>query len=177
MRHNKRQRAAVNALIDLALREPAGPVPLPAVAYRQRVPLSRLEYLFAQLRLAGLVCSTRGPGGGYTLARAPAAISLSDIVDAVETNAAGARAHPRSCPAVDDLSLQLDAVMHAHMAGITLGGLVSGLREAGVTVEQRTRHRSVTPRPVARPHLAHVPNSVFDLGAWMASADGRASPR
>lgn len=71
MRMSTKGRFAVNALIDLALREPAGPVALAAICARQQVSLSYLEQLFSRLRKNGLVESTRGPGGGYTLAAAP----------------------------------------------------------------------------------------------------------
>ena len=69
MRMSTKGRFAVNALIDLALREPAGPVALAAICARQQVSLSYLEQLFSRLRKNGLVESTRGSGGGYTLGR------------------------------------------------------------------------------------------------------------
>ena len=43
-----------------------------------------LEQIFQRLRRAGLVQSKRGPGGGYTLARAPEEISLREIIEALE---------------------------------------------------------------------------------------------
>ncbi len=41
------------------------------------------------LTRAGLVCSTRGLHGGYTLGRPPAEISVADIVDALEEQTFG----------------------------------------------------------------------------------------
>ncbi|HSQ70796.1 MAG TPA: Rrf2 family transcriptional regulator, partial [Rubrivivax sp.] len=84
MRMSTKGRFAVNALIDLALREPAGPVALAAICARQQISLSYLEQLFSRLRKNGLVESTRGPGGGYTLGRSAAEISVADIVSAVD---------------------------------------------------------------------------------------------
>ena len=66
MRMSTKGRFAVNAIIDLALREGAGPVALASIGERQRISLSYLEQLFSRLRKAGIVESTRGPGGGYT---------------------------------------------------------------------------------------------------------------
>jgi Rrf2 family iron-sulfur cluster assembly transcriptional regulator len=43
-----------------------------------------LEQLFARLRKNGLVKGTRGPGGGYCLARDVKEISIAEIVTAVE---------------------------------------------------------------------------------------------
>jgi Rrf2 family iron-sulfur cluster assembly transcriptional regulator len=71
-------------MMDLALRQDFGPVPLSAISARQSVSPSYLDLLFGRLRRKGLVTGTRGPGGGYTLARDTCAISLADIVSAVE---------------------------------------------------------------------------------------------
>ena len=75
MRMSTKGRFAVNAMIDLALRERAGPVALAAICARQQISLSYLEQLFSRLRRQGLVESTRGPGGGYSLGRGAAEIT------------------------------------------------------------------------------------------------------
>ena len=64
MRLTTKGRFAVTAMIDLALRDGAGPVTLSDISQRQRISLSYLEQLFGKLRRQGLVNSTRGPGGG-----------------------------------------------------------------------------------------------------------------
>jgi FeS assembly SUF system regulator len=48
------------------------------------VPLPTAQKLMGRLAAAGLLVSARGTGGGFTLARDPAAISLADIIEAVE---------------------------------------------------------------------------------------------
>lgn len=48
------------------------------------VPLPTAQKLVSRLSAAGLVESTRGTGGGFRLARPAAAISLADIIEAVE---------------------------------------------------------------------------------------------
>ena len=48
------------------------------------VPLPTAQKLMGKLAAAGLLTSVRGIGGGFTLARAIADISLADIVEAVE---------------------------------------------------------------------------------------------
>ena len=83
MRLTTKGRFAVTAMIDLALRMGAGPVTLAAISQRQRISLSYLEQLFGKLRRNKLVESTRGPGGGYMLARKAADITIADIVLAV----------------------------------------------------------------------------------------------
>lgn len=81
-----RNRLAVAALLELARHEQ--PLPLPRLSRRLRVSVSCLELLFGRLRRHGLVRSTHGPGGGYRLARVPAAISVLDVVSAVDAAAA-----------------------------------------------------------------------------------------
>ena len=48
------------------------------------IPLPTAQKLVSRLSAAGLLESTRGTGGGVRLSRPPAAISLADIVEAVE---------------------------------------------------------------------------------------------
>jgi FeS assembly SUF system regulator len=48
------------------------------------IPLPTAQKLVSRLSAAGLLESTRGSGGGVRLSRPPAAISLADIVEAVE---------------------------------------------------------------------------------------------
>jgi len=69
MRLSTKSRFAVTAMIDVALREDHGPVALAAISARHQISLSYLEQLFSKLRQSELVESTRGPGGGYSLAR------------------------------------------------------------------------------------------------------------
>jgi Rrf2 family iron-sulfur cluster assembly transcriptional regulator len=71
-------------MLDLALHQSSGPISLADIASRQDISLSYLEQLFVRLRRCGLVTSTRGPGGGYSLAHDPKDIVLADIVLAVD---------------------------------------------------------------------------------------------
>lgn len=85
MRLSTKGRYAVMAMADLARRQgDERAVALADIAERQQISLSYLEQLFARLRRKGLVKSQRGPGGGYLLARTPAATSIADIVTAVD---------------------------------------------------------------------------------------------
>ncbi len=169
MRLSTKSRFAVNALIDLSLREQAGPVALAAISTRQQISLSYLEQLFSRLRVAGLVESTRGPGGGYTLGRPAQDISVADVVAAVEGPATGEDTAGERAGLARDLWARLDDVMQAHMAGIRLSDLVDEQRSQGVNVETRpSARRAITPRPVSRPLGSGVPNSVFAFGRSFA---------
>lgn len=84
MRLTTKGRFAVTAMIDLALRQQGGPVPLAAISERQNISLSYLEQLFGKLRRHELVDSMRGPGGGYSLAKLARNVTVADIIFAVD---------------------------------------------------------------------------------------------
>lgn len=83
MRLTTRGRYAVTSMLDLALNQKGGPLPLARIAARQSISLSYLEQLFSQLRHNDLVRSVRGPGGGYHLGRAAEHISVAQVIEAV----------------------------------------------------------------------------------------------
>ena len=84
MRLTTKGRFAVTAMVDLALRHGGGPVTLAEISSRQKISLSYLEQLFGKLRRRALVDSVRGPGGGYRLAKDMSAISVAEIILAVD---------------------------------------------------------------------------------------------
>ena len=76
---------ASRALLSLALHDGAvRPTSVRDIADRTGLPQPYLEQILLALKGAGLVRSKRGVGGGYVLAREPDAITLSQIVSAVE---------------------------------------------------------------------------------------------
>lgn len=74
----------VRLMVELGRQPGSAPVSLSAVAESERLPLSYLEHLVAKLRNAGLVTSTRGARGGYSLAKPPGEITLDKVVEALE---------------------------------------------------------------------------------------------
>ena len=84
MRLTTKGRYAVTAMLDLALHTESSPVALADISYRQGISLSYLEQLFSLLRKKDLVCSVRGPGGGYHLSRPGEDIFVAHIIDAVD---------------------------------------------------------------------------------------------
>jgi Rrf2 family iron-sulfur cluster assembly transcriptional regulator len=170
MRMSTKGRFAVNAMIDLALREFGGPVALAAIASRQQISLSYLEQLFAKLRGQGLVRSTRGPGGGYTLGREASDISVAEIVGAVEDDAMDGDGVRVDAASARELWAKLDTVMREHMATITLASLAEQQRALGVVIEPKATapRRAFSPAPVPRPVASRAPNSVFAFGRSFA---------
>ena len=163
-------RFAVNALVDLALREAAGPVALVSIGQRQGISLSYLEQLFGRLRRVGVVESTRGPGGGYTLARDATQISVAEIVAAVDESLEDAALDGHGQDASAALWQRLGAVMLQHMGTITLANLVQEQIQQGVKVESRPARRIVTGVSPVKPVRVLAPNSVFAFGRSFAVA-------
>ncbi|MFM7706125.1 MAG: Rrf2 family transcriptional regulator [Rubrivivax sp.] len=169
MRMSTKGRYAVNAMIDLALRQSTGPVALAAIGARQGVSLSYLEQLFARLRQQGMVVSTRGPGGGYTLGRPAERITVADIVSSVDEPLEAQGEDERSLGMSRSLWQRLNAAMLEHMATITLASLVQEQKDAGVSIEPRPARRAIAPQPVVKPVRSTAPNSVFALARTMGS--------
>jgi Rrf2 family iron-sulfur cluster assembly transcriptional regulator len=84
MRISTKGRQALMTMLDLTHYADGTPIPLAAISERQNISLSYLEQLVARLKAAGLVKSTRGPGGGYTLGDKGDQIKVGEIVRAVE---------------------------------------------------------------------------------------------
>lgn len=81
----QRSRYALRAMLVLAGEAPdRAPLPISRIAVHAEVPRKFLEIILGDLRLAGLVASTRGKAGGFRLARAPHLISFGDIIRTIE---------------------------------------------------------------------------------------------
>ncbi len=74
----------LRAMIYLASIAQDSVVPFREIARQMDVPEDFLAKILKTLVDQGLVRSTRGPHGGYALARPPTAISFLDVIEAVE---------------------------------------------------------------------------------------------
>lgn len=143
MRLSTRGRYAVMAMVDLAAREaaaappapgrPRPPVSLAEIAAAQMLSLAYLEQLFGPLRRAGLVCSARGPGGGYRLARPAREIPIAAIVEAVDEPIRATRCEEGSPGCLQgrrclthDLWTELGEQIRIFLEGISLEEVVQG---------------------------------------------------
>ena len=82
------------ALVELAAAWEADPRGLTKgedLARAQGIPAKFLEGILRQLRQAGLVSSQRGADGGYRLDREPSAITIADVVRALDGPLAAVR--------------------------------------------------------------------------------------
>jgi Rrf2 family protein len=74
---------ALRAATVLASSGP-GPMKSEAIAAAEDIPLRFLHNILAALTRAGILSSLRGADGGYELMRAPDAITVADVIRAVE---------------------------------------------------------------------------------------------
>ncbi len=135
MKLTTRGRYAVTAMLDLAINGDKNPVSLTDISNRQEISLSYLEQLFAKLRRGQLVISSRGPGGGYRLARSDTHIFVAEIIDAVDESV-----DVTSCRGKGDcqggktclthhLWEDLSGQIHDFLSRISLGDLVARRQE------------------------------------------------
>jgi Rrf2 family iron-sulfur cluster assembly transcriptional regulator len=131
MRLTTKGRYAVTAILDLAIHNDRGPISLAEISARQDISLSYLEQLFASLRRKGLVASTRGPGGGYSLKLPATNISIADVITAVDEKletmkcgGAGDCQNNNRC-LTHDLWCDLSGQIQQFLSDITLESLMS----------------------------------------------------
>jgi len=151
MRLTTKGRYAVTAVLDLTFHQQAGPVSLADISERQHISLSYLEQLFARLRRSGIVVSTRGPGGGYSLSRAAEEISVAEIIVAVDESYEAANcAENDSCGnqnqcLTHDLWHELSQEIHHFLSGISLAEIRSNHAVMEVAERQTRRYKQVHP--------------------------------
>ncbi len=136
MKMSTRGRYGTRALLDLALRYGEGPILVKDVAKREEISQHYLERLFLQLMAAGFVNSTRGAKGGFTLAKAPAQIRLSEVIEVLEGSPALVQcvddpevcARSRTC-VTRDVWADIKTAMTGVLEAITLQDLVERQRK------------------------------------------------
>ena len=177
MKLSKKGEYALRAMLDLTMAHELGRplVPITALAEAQRIPGSFLEQILIELRQAGLLASTRGKYGGYSLARPAETIPIGEIVRLIDgplapISCASVTAYQRcSCPDEEHCGLRLlmidvrnaiaqivDHCTLRQLAGITL----ERLRRDGLTppVVELIRHLPLAARkPAAAPAPAPEP--------------------
>ena len=84
MRITTKGRYAVRAMANLALSGQEIPKSIRNISSEEDISPEFLEQIFYKLKKAGVINSSRGPTGGFFLARPASEISLKDIFLAVE---------------------------------------------------------------------------------------------
>jgi len=131
MKLSTRGRYAPRAMLDLALNYGKEPVSLKNIARRQEISERYLEHIMTVLLSAGLVQSTRGSHGGFSLAKLPKEIKLSQIIQAVEGSISPVECvdDPKICNRVDacvthEIWIKLKKAMLEVFDSVTLEDMV-----------------------------------------------------
>ncbi len=174
MRISAKCKIAVDAMIDIAAHTDKGyAISLPVVSKRLSVSHSYLELIFSKLKAAGLIYSHRGPGGGYSLAKEPGAISVKDIVAAT-----GEPPSLEGGPSAQ-LWVNLEAHMQNQMSQITLHQILANatikidptLETLGAKLarvqEPKQSDKMPAKIPTRKERQALGPNSVFSFGKFI----------
>ena len=116
MKLSKKSEYGLRALMDMAARDGQSPAPLRDLADRNNIPIKFLEQIFLTLRNAGIVHSQVGARGGYALARPAEAITLGQVIRALDGTIAPVGCvsviayEPCTCP--DERTCPLRAAMN-----------------------------------------------------------------
>jgi Rrf2 family protein len=109
------------------------PVKGETIATNQGIPQKFLENILSDLRQSGIVKSQRGVDGGYRLAKAPADISVADIIRAVEGPLASVRgeapedvAYGGAAQPLQDVWIAVRAALRNVTENVTLADLAGG---------------------------------------------------
>lgn len=132
---------AIRAMLALAAADGPRPVSARRVAAQMDIPVRYLGHVLNDLGRAGLVIGVIGRTGGYLLARRPSAISLLDVLDAVESDVQPAQCVLRGGPC------DVDGRCAVHP---TVAAATAALRRelAAATLADVTR-RTAVPAPAA----------------------------
>ena len=180
----KAAKAALNALVDIANHSMNGqPVPVPELAKRQHLSISRIELLLRPLRESGMIRGTKGRNGGYLLSQDPRLITIKDVVLAM--NLIKKRKVELSDIA-KDLYQSLEAYMLGCMANVTLASTIKDYVPSFSDIKMAPERTAYIPldhkvekkqkgeiRKVVRTEFKKVdevprgPNSVFDFASYL----------
>ena len=121
-------------MLDLAQHPDEGYISLKTVAERQDISMKYLEAIVGSLKKAGLVDSSRGKEGGYSLLRPPEEYSVGEILRSTEDKLA-----PVSCITAEGVACaqasacltlpmwrELDELTNAYLDTVSLRDLLTG---------------------------------------------------
>jgi Rrf2 family protein len=103
-----RVRYAARAVLYLSEKYGEGPVALHRISDDQEISIKYLENIMRALLTAGIVRSDKGKNGGFTLARHPKDVTMSDVVEATEGSISLVFCvkEPENCKRADECSMR-----------------------------------------------------------------------
>lgn len=149
MRLSARSQYGLRALVDLVRHGSEGPIPLAVLAERNNLPPKFLEQILAVLKHAGLVRTTLGAHGGYTLAADPRSVTIGRVIRLLDGALAPLSCvslryyEPCTCPdeatcALRDVMIDVRDAMLAILDRETLAELAA--RQGRASIDPRGLH-------------------------------------
>lgn len=133
LRFTKRADYGLMAIHYIAIHEVLGSVSTKRIAEEFRIPAELLAKILQRLAKQGLITSQNGPKGGYVLARRAAAITVGEVVRALEGPIRIVECYEEdaACPQMERCNLRrpiqkLQAAITQMMDSMTLAELTSG---------------------------------------------------
>ena len=138
MRLTRQGDYAVRVIVDLAAQPQDAPIPRAQIQARQDVPAAYLAKIVQALARAGLVRTLPGARGGVSLNAAPGAVTLLQVIEAIEGPIHLNRCvvAPGSCPrdrfcSVHPVWLRLQALVRRELEAVTIAALARPASRAG----------------------------------------------
>lgn len=135
MRVSAKSDYAIRVLVELAA-DRTRPLTCEAIAQSQDIPYRFLKSVVRDLRQAGLVRSQRGCEGGYWLSVDPGAISVADVVDAIDGGVLsvhggtpGELDYARPADQVAGLWRDVEFEVRRVLGGVTVADLLEPVKE------------------------------------------------
>ncbi len=146
---SQKARYALRALTTLATLDPGEQIQIADIAETARVPRKFLEQILLDLKKRGLVHSTRGKLGGYTLGRSAESIELAEVIRAIDGPLAlfpcASRMAYRKCDDCDDAATCQIRNVLLEVRDAT-AEILERRNLASIVEKQRTRKRKSNPK-------------------------------
>jgi Rrf2 family protein len=150
----RKSKYGLKALLLMAREYDRGPILASEIAAREQIPAKFLQSILLDLKRRGIVLSRRGHGGGYHLARRPAAIDFGEVVRALDgplalTPCVSLTAYQRCDECADEQLCGIRLVMKTvrdSTARILEGATLATVNRAVDRVNRARRHGSAAER-------------------------------
>jgi Rrf2 family protein len=150
---------AVRAVLEIAVLPPGARLKGDVIAEHQDMSFRYTERLLAELRRAGIVASQRGHDGGYWLAKPASAISVADVIRAVDGPLADVHGTPpedlklaKPADITRELWVATRAALRSVLEEVTLADLAAGKLPRKVQAlldDEAAWHRREPPTPTS----------------------------
>ena len=163
----------LNAIGVIAASSRQKPVPTTRLARHIGLCLSSTEIIVKQLKNGGLICSHRGPGGGYQLQQPVKDLSVWDVVSCFKDNDPPAKTGQGSPESEAALALAIELKERAcqHLRSYPLTDVLAQLPSvAPDDMNSRSFNTAFHLKPLHQPSPPKAPSWVFDLARFTHAA-------